>query len=358
MKNGVRVIRRPRRAGPPTARTRRHHRHRRPGPAGGVQRQRPVVGRFRWLIECGRVSELPGGGRLFRLHALPRPAGLPRPTSGGGIPKESAQHLGVSSSQFYAAQRACQHLLPATGGSLTASSLQQCYLAGVCPQALVQQAMNAGLKFARCMRSHTVPNWPDPTIDSQGRPGTTSTCRISLRRMSVPRSTNARAWSTQARCWRGGDHEWHCQAAGRGPSVGGGSGGGQAPSARLGGRGPGGGGAGGGAGGRVAGGGVRLGCVAGNRAAGGAGDGGGSAEGCRGGDAGGRDAGVCGLLDGDRARRRDADLAPPCGQVIRQGQAVYRVGQQQPGGAAVRQRAGLAGDVGRNHRRGCVPAQP
>jgi len=24
--------------------------------------------------------------------------------------------------------------------------------------------------FARCMRSHGVPNWPDPTIDSQGRP--------------------------------------------------------------------------------------------------------------------------------------------------------------------------------------------
>ena len=31
---------------------------------------------------------------------------------------------------------------------------------------------NAGpaLQFARCMRAHGVPNWPDPTIDSQGRP--------------------------------------------------------------------------------------------------------------------------------------------------------------------------------------------
>jgi hypothetical protein len=86
------------------------------------------------------------------------------------LPKESAQRLGISSSQYQVAQRACQHLLPTTGGSLTASSLQQCYLADVCPQSLVQHAVNAGLKFARCVRSHGVPNWPDPTIDSQGRP--------------------------------------------------------------------------------------------------------------------------------------------------------------------------------------------
>jgi hypothetical protein len=94
---------------------------------------------------------------------------FPDPT-GGVPPKVTAQELGVSSSQLQAAQRACQRLLPATGGSLTASSLQQCYLAGVCPRALVRQAVNAGLQFARCMRSHGVPNWPDPTIDSQGRP--------------------------------------------------------------------------------------------------------------------------------------------------------------------------------------------
>jgi hypothetical protein len=94
----------------------------------------------------------------------------PDPGSGGGIPKGTAQLFGVSSSVFNAAQRACQHLLPATGGSLSASSLQQCHLAGVCPPALVQQALDAGREFARCMRSHGVPNWPDPTIDSQGEP--------------------------------------------------------------------------------------------------------------------------------------------------------------------------------------------
>jgi hypothetical protein len=97
----------------------------------------------------------------------------PDPTVAGGtttLPKESAQHLGVSSALFNAAERACQHLLPTTGGSLSASSLQQCYLTDVCPQALVQRAMSAGLEFARCVRAHGVPNWPDPSIDSEGRP--------------------------------------------------------------------------------------------------------------------------------------------------------------------------------------------
>lgn len=108
-----------------------------------------------------------GFSRCMRSQGVPD---FPDPGSSGEIPKESAQHLGVSSSQFNAAQRTCQHLLPTTGGSLTASSLQQCYLAGVCPQALVQHALNAGLKFSRCMRSHGVPHWPDPTIDSEGRP--------------------------------------------------------------------------------------------------------------------------------------------------------------------------------------------
>lgn len=117
-----------------------------------------------------------GFSRCMRSQGVPD---FPDPGSSGAIPKESAQHLGVSSSQFNAAQRTCQHLLPTTGGSLTASSLQQCYLADVCPQALVQHALNAGLKFSRCMRSHGVPNWPDPTIDSEGRP---------LFNITVPRS--------------------------------------------------------------------------------------------------------------------------------------------------------------------------
>ncbi len=31
--------------------------------------------------------------------------------------------------------------------------------------------MTALRTYARCMRSHGVPNWPYPSIDSEGRPG-------------------------------------------------------------------------------------------------------------------------------------------------------------------------------------------
>lgn len=135
------------------------------------------------------TSRMVAFSQCMRSHRVP---GYPDP-SNGVLPKESAQRLGVSSAQYQAAQRTCQHLLPATGGSLTASSLQQCYLADVCPQPLVQHAVNAGLKFARCMRSHGVPNWPDPTIDSQGRP---------VFNINVPRPTPQRVNAAIGACER------------------------------------------------------------------------------------------------------------------------------------------------------------
>ena len=103
----------------------------------------------------------------IRSHGVPN---FPDPDSNGQVPKADPQVLGVSNSQLRTAQRTCQHLYPTGGGTLSANSLRQCYESGLCPQALIQQALNAGLEFARCMRSHGVPNWPDPTVDSQGRP--------------------------------------------------------------------------------------------------------------------------------------------------------------------------------------------
>jgi hypothetical protein len=91
---------------------------------------------------------------------------FPDPASNGRLPKISPQRLGVSGAQFQAAQRACQHLLPTT---VTSGRLEQCEAAGVCTPAETQLMLNAGLRFARCMRSHGVPKWPDPTADSQGR---------------------------------------------------------------------------------------------------------------------------------------------------------------------------------------------
>jgi hypothetical protein len=83
---------------------------------------------------------------------------FPDPNGSGAIPKVSLQQLGVGSSQFQRAQKACQQLLPNSGQS---------------SQAQVQQVMNALSKFARCVRSHGVPNWPDPLRESDaGEPGT------------------------------------------------------------------------------------------------------------------------------------------------------------------------------------------
>jgi hypothetical protein len=101
----------------------------------------------------------------MRSHRIP---GFPDPTGSGALPKTSPQHLGVSSAQFNAAQRACQHLLPSTESFQRQT--QQCMLTGDCPAALVRRILTAELEFARCMRSHGVPNWPDPSIDSEGRP--------------------------------------------------------------------------------------------------------------------------------------------------------------------------------------------
>ena len=169
MNDSTRVMRRPRRAWPPAART-----------------ATAVIATASLALLAAACSGSPsststGGSsnangsansRLVAYSQCMRSHGLPNfPDPAGGVPpKVTAQELGVSSSRLQAAQGACQHLLPATGGSLTASSLQQCYLAGVCPQALVQQALSAGREFAQCMRSHGAPDWPDPTLDSQGRP--------------------------------------------------------------------------------------------------------------------------------------------------------------------------------------------
>jgi hypothetical protein len=82
----------------------------------------------------------------------------PDPNSAGGLPKVGPQQLGISSSQYQAAETACSSLLPSSGES---------------SQAWDQQMMNALWKFARCVRSHGVTNWPDPLPESDpGEPGT------------------------------------------------------------------------------------------------------------------------------------------------------------------------------------------
>jgi hypothetical protein len=88
----------------------------------------------------------------MRSHGVP---GFPDPGTNGRFSLGSS--IDPSSPQFQAAQKACQSLLP-TGGSSLAT---QAASGSISPEKQRQL-----LQFARCMRSHGVPSFPDPT--SQG----------------------------------------------------------------------------------------------------------------------------------------------------------------------------------------------
>lgn len=164
MNNSTRVAGRPRRAWPPTARTSAaiiaaatlalpvatFGSSTSSTSPGGTTNPRPLA-----LLRSTNTEQALAYSRCMRSHGVPN---FPDPGSNGAFPKVTPQQLGVSSSQFQAAQRACQHLLPNSGES---------------PQAWDQQLMNALWKFARCVRANGVPNWPDPVAESDpGEPGT------------------------------------------------------------------------------------------------------------------------------------------------------------------------------------------
>jgi len=90
-------------------------------------------------------SELVAYTQCMRSHGVPD---YPGPDSGGQMPKiTSGQQVGVSDARLTTAQGACQKLWP--------------YQAPT--QAQLQRELTDDLKFAQCMRSHGVPNMPDPT---------------------------------------------------------------------------------------------------------------------------------------------------------------------------------------------------
>ena len=112
------------------------------------------------LAACGSQPSATGSGgsststqqavafsRCVRARGVPN---WPDPASGGQLPKETAQQLGVSNAQLQVALNACQHLLPNTGNIDD-------------DPAALNQWWNQLLRFARCMRAHGVPNWPDPS---------------------------------------------------------------------------------------------------------------------------------------------------------------------------------------------------
>lgn len=84
----------------------------------------------------------------MRTHGVPN---FPDPAAQASLPKLTPQQLGVSTTSFQAAQRACQQKQQPT-------------------QAQQPKIMTALLSFARCMRAHGIPTWPDPTTDHTGQP--------------------------------------------------------------------------------------------------------------------------------------------------------------------------------------------
>jgi hypothetical protein len=89
----------------------------------------------------------------MRSHGLPS---FPDPGTNGEIPKTKVVPL-ASSPQFPVAQKACRHLLPNTGAPTDT-------------HAEVEAALSGMVRFATCMRSRGVQNWPDPTVD-RSHPG-------------------------------------------------------------------------------------------------------------------------------------------------------------------------------------------
>jgi hypothetical protein len=93
--------------------------------------------------------------RCVRSHGVPN---FPDPRAGDSNAKfPSAQQLRASSSQLSTAESACQRLLPAGVDDQF-------------PPSEVPLLLRAMLPFSSCMRSRGVPSFPDPAVDSEGRP--------------------------------------------------------------------------------------------------------------------------------------------------------------------------------------------
>jgi hypothetical protein len=83
--------------------------------------------------------------RCMRGHGVPN---FPDPASNGQL---SGNGIDKHSPQVRSAEGACQSLLP-----------------GRNPAALQAQAGTQALRFSRCMRAHGMPNFPDPSVKSNG----------------------------------------------------------------------------------------------------------------------------------------------------------------------------------------------
>lgn len=85
-------------------------------------------------------------------------AGFPDPPTASGDGhafKDAVAHIASSDPHFNAGQRACAHLLPSGAGISTQNAAQQ------------RAQLANELSFARCMRSHGLARFPDPTAQGE-----------------------------------------------------------------------------------------------------------------------------------------------------------------------------------------------
>ncbi len=129
-------------------RTPSHHR-------GGASMLLVAVGCAVTLCACGssgQASQTTGSAdnaAALRFADCMRSNGVPDfpdPLQGGGFQRISG--LDKNSPALQAAQKACAKLAPGSGP----------------PRALSESQKLAALAFAKCMRSHGMPNFPDPTL--------------------------------------------------------------------------------------------------------------------------------------------------------------------------------------------------
>lgn len=97
------------------------------------------------------LAPLVAYSHCMRSHGVPS---FPDPTAREGVPKDKVIRL-AGSPQFQVASSACQRLMPA-GGLAPPQTAQQ----------LATRRADA-LSFARCMRTHGVTSFPDPSAQGE-----------------------------------------------------------------------------------------------------------------------------------------------------------------------------------------------
>jgi hypothetical protein len=124
--------------------------------SGGRQTQAQTQAAFRFA-------------RCMRSHGVP---GFPDPTTRAFKFALTPASGNARSPSFTSAVSGCRHLLPDGGPSNETPSRRQAQIA-------------AGLAFARCLRTHGFPNFPDPTSTGQLTPQMVTQAGIDIHQPAV-----------------------------------------------------------------------------------------------------------------------------------------------------------------------------